>query len=312
MKHLFAALSLTFISNVSIAAQPLLTPQELQQLASESNLRIIDIRPPKDYATGHVQGAANAPYGKWRGASTNPGELPPINKLTALVQSLGLSAATHAVIISSGANDTDFGAAARVYWTLKVLGLKDLSIVNGGYKAWTAAGLPISKQAVKIAASDFKPSINNDLLVTREQLLTDAKNKSAVLVDARPADFFNGETRHVAAKVPGTLPDAINVSHASWFKPGSSSVVSATEAKTIASKYSLAEKNEEIVSFCNTGHWAATNWFVLSELVGDKNVKLYAGSMVDWTQSSESLPMQNVPNRFKQLLIDAKIWFAGL
>jgi thiosulfate/3-mercaptopyruvate sulfurtransferase len=46
--------------------------------------------------------------------------------------------------------------------------------------------------------------------------------------------------------------------------------------------------------------------------VGDKNVKLYAGSMVDWAQAPEALPMQNVPNRFKQIYIDAKIWFANL
>ena len=38
-----------------------------------------------------------------------------------------------------------------------------------------------------------------------------------------------------------------------------------------------------IVSYCNTGHWAATNWFVLSEILGRKDVRLYDGSMVEWT-----------------------------
>ena len=47
-----------------------------------------------------------------------------------------------AAVVSSGADATDFGAAARVYWTLKVLGLKELSVLNGGVKAWAAAGLP--------------------------------------------------------------------------------------------------------------------------------------------------------------------------
>jgi thiosulfate/3-mercaptopyruvate sulfurtransferase len=40
-----------------------------------------------------------------------------------------------------------------------------------------------------------------------------------------------------------------------------------------------------IVSFCNTGHWAATNWFVLSEVAGIEGVKLYPESMVGWTQA---------------------------
>ena len=64
----------------------------------------------------------------------------------------------------------------------------------------------------------------------------------------------------------------------------------------------------ERVAFCNTGHWAATDWFALSEIAGHKNVKLYAGSMVDWTQAPDALPMDNVPNRFEQLVIDWKLW----
>jgi thiosulfate/3-mercaptopyruvate sulfurtransferase len=38
-----------------------------------------------------------------------------------------------------------------------------------------------------------------------------------------------------------------------------------------------------VTSYCNTGHWAATDWFVLSEVLGRADVKLYAGSMVEWT-----------------------------
>jgi thiosulfate/3-mercaptopyruvate sulfurtransferase len=83
--------------------------------------------------------------------------------------------------------------------------------------------------------------------------------------------------------------------------------VSASEAKKLAASTPLKDDTETI-SFCNTGHWAATNWFVMSELVGQKNVKLYAGSMVDWTQADSSLPMDNVPNRVKQLLIDFQLY----
>jgi thiosulfate/3-mercaptopyruvate sulfurtransferase len=307
-----AALSLTSLATLAVAAQPLLTPNELQSKLTDPTVRVIDIRDPKSYATNHVPGSVSAPYGKWRGPASNPGELPALNKLTELVQSLGLTPDTHAVVISSGANDTDFGAAARVYWTLRVLGLKDLSIVNGGIKAWQAAGLALSNQPVTVAASDFAPTINTNLLVTRDQLVDRVKSNDAVLVDARPAEFFEGKTRHTAAALPGTLQNAVNVDHALWFKPGTSQVVDASQAKSLALKNNLADQPKEIVSFCNTGHWAATNWFVLSELVGDPDVKLYAGSMVDWSQAPGALPMQNVPNRFEQLVINAKLWFANL
>jgi thiosulfate/3-mercaptopyruvate sulfurtransferase len=300
------------LSFQACAAQPLLNPSELQAQANDSVVRIIDIRDPKTYATNHIAGSVNAPYAKWRGAANNPGELPEIKKLTALVQGLGLTPDTHAVIVSSGANDTDFGASARVYWTLKVLGLQHLSILNGGVKARQQAGLKLDNNPVAVAPSQFVPAVNTSYLMTRSELAQEIKSNKAVLVDARPTEFFKGDTRHAAAKLPGTLEGAVNVAHSSWFKPGTSQMVSATDAKSVAAKYNLEQPDQEIVSFCNTGHWAATNWFVLSELVGDKNVKLYAGSMVDWTQAPEALPMQNVPNRFKQIYIDAKIWFANL
>ena len=312
MKKTLTALAALAFSSAALAAQPLLTPNELQNQLSDSSIRVIDIRDPKSYAANHIPGALNAPYGKWRGPATNPGELPALNKLTELVQGLGLTPESHAVVVSSGASDTDFGATARVYWTLKMLGLTELSILNGGMKAWQTAGLALSDKPSTVAKSDFQPSLNNDLLVTREQLIASVDADGAILVDARPADFFEGKTRHGAAKVPGTLEKAVNVEHSLWFKPGTSQVVDATQAKALAQKNNLADQPKEIVSFCNTGHWAATNWFVLSELVGDPDVKLYAGSMVDWSQAPGALPMANVPNRFQQLVIDTKIWFSNL
>jgi thiosulfate/3-mercaptopyruvate sulfurtransferase len=70
----------------------------------------------------------------------------------------------------------------------------------------------------------------------------------------------------------------------------------------------VANPAQETVAFCNTGHWAATDWFALSEVLGQKNVKMYPGSMVSWSQDPRALPMTNVPGRAKQLLIDAKLW----
>jgi thiosulfate/3-mercaptopyruvate sulfurtransferase len=209
--------------------------------------------------------------------------------------------------VSSGADATDFGASARVYWTLKVLGLKDLSVLNGGVKGWTTAGLPQNNAAVKVAASNFQPQIDKSLVATKEELVARVKSGDAALIDARPADFFKGDTRHVAASVPGTLQGAVNVEHDKWFAPGTSTFVSAEQAQKVAAT-SAIDPAKETVSFCNTGHWAATNWFAMSEVLGQKNVKLYAGSMVEWSKDPSGLPMANVPSRPKQLLIDAKFW----
>ncbi len=304
------AASVFAISATGASAQALLSPLELNAKLTAADVRVLDIRDPKSYGENHVPGSLNAPYGAWRGPAANPGELPDLKKLTALVQSLGLTPQTHAIVVSSGKDETDFGAAARVYWTLKVLGLNNLSILNGGLKAWTQAGLPLNNAPVKVAASTFVPTINQDMIVSRDEAISLVKSGKAQLVDARPSDFFKGETRHVAAKVPGTLPGATNVEHSQWFKPGTAQFVSPEDAKKLSQSLKL-KPGEEIINFCNTGHWAATNWFALSEVLGQKDTKMYAGSMVDWTQAPDALPMDNVPGRAKQLLIDTKIWWAS-
>ncbi len=306
----FAAVTLSssFASN-ALAAQPLLSPPELLARLSDATLRVVDIRDPKAYAAGHLPGAMNAPYAQWRGPAANPGELPALPKLTTLVQSLGLTPASHVVVVSSGADATDFGASARVYWTLKVLGLKELSVLNGGVKAWSAAQLPQNNEIVKVPASTFQPQLDESLIATTAEVMQHVKAKDAVLIDARPAAFFNGETRAPSARIAGTLPDAVNLQHDKWFAKGSSTFVGADQAKQIAASSQL-DTGKESVSFCNTGHWAATNWFAMSEVLGQKNVKLYPGSMTAWSQDPSGLPIANAPNRIQQLLMDAKIWSA--
>jgi thiosulfate/3-mercaptopyruvate sulfurtransferase len=63
------------------------------------------------------------------------------------------------------------------------------------------------------------------------------------------------------------------------------------------------------VSFCNSGHWAATNWFVLSEVLGQPDVKLYPESLVGWSQAD--LPMANVPSRLRQFYLQIRTALAN-
>jgi len=304
MKKLLTAVLSLAAASLSFAAAPLLTPAELKAQLGGADVRVIDIRDPKSYAAAHIPGAVNAPYGRWRGPASNPGELPELSKLAALVQSLGLTPSTHAVVVSSGADSTDFGASARVYWTLKVLGLKELSILNGGVKAWAQAQLPQDSEVVKVTASTYSPQIDMSLIAGRDDVAQKVSQGSAVLVDSRPSAFFRGETRHQAAKIPGTLQGAVNVEHSRFFE-GNSAVFVPEKARMSTIP---VDTGKEVVAFCNTGHWAATSWFAISEVAGHKNAKMYPGSMVDWTQSAQGLPMSNVPGRARQLLIDAKLW----
>ncbi|MFW8565683.1 sulfurtransferase [Orrella sp. 11846] len=310
MKHYIFALSLSAAA-FTVAAQPLLTPTELSEVLSNAEIRVIDIRDPQAYQEGHIPGAVNAPYAVWRGPAENPGQTPALTELTKVIQNLGLTPETHAVVISSGNSDTDFGSAARVYWTLRLAGLSDLSILHGGMQTWQQQGLDVSNQPVTVQPSDYTPTENASVNVTREALASRNTATSSRLIDARPAAFYEGETSHPGAKVAGTLEGAENLSHALWFKSGGE-LQSKDEIRAIAQSHGLLKPDQEIVSFCNTGHWAATNWFVLSEVLEQPDVKLYAGSMVDWTQADEALPVQNAPSRVTTLWRQTKDWFSSL
>jgi thiosulfate/3-mercaptopyruvate sulfurtransferase len=290
----------------AFAAQPLLAPTDLKAQLGAPNVRVIDIRAPKVFAEAHIPGAVNAPYEKtWRGPATNPGEVPPIEKLTATVRALGLTPTTHIVVVSTGSDAPDFGAAARVYWTLKYLGFKELSLLNGGVKSWTEAKLPLDQSVAQVTPSNVTPQLDTSVIATRDEVLQDVNQHSAVLVDARPKDFFLGETRAPASKMPGTLPGAIDVAYGKFFADEKSGILRPEKVQAVAS--SSLDTKKPTVAFCNTGHLAATDWFAMHELLG-MNAKLYPGSMADWTQDPRALPMANVPNRAKQLLIDAKMW----
>lgn len=303
----FTALFALLLAGASWAGEALLAPRQLQPLVEQQQVRVIDVREAPAYAEGHIPGAVSAPYGRWRGPASNPGQVPELPALTALVRELGLTPAQPTVIVHAGTDSTDFGAAARVYWTLKSLGARELSILNGGLAAWKQAGLPLASAPAQVAASDWQPRWDARWTSTTEQVRAGLDRKGTVLVDARPADFFEGRRQHAAARTAGTLPGAINLDNARFFEPGGATLLDGPVLATRAAPVP-DDAGQQTVAFCNTGHWAATEWFVLSEVLGRRDVTLYPGSMVEWSQSAQELPVANAPSRLDQLRQGVQGW----
>lgn len=202
------------------------------------------------------------------------------------------------MVVYQGEDVSDFGAAARVYWTLKSSGFEELAILNGGVNAWTEAGEELSTEPVEVTASDIEVTFSDEWLATAEDVeqIVDGDDE-ALLLDARPESFWEGKQSHPAAAKPGTIPQSEYFVHSSWFSDGPT-IVDASAAQSLASEQDFTGA-EQIISFCNTGHWAATNWFALSELAGIDNVKLYPESVVGW--SNQGFQMANVPGRIETL-----------
>ena len=282
-----------------IDLQPLVTPEELAGFVASADPLVLDIRGDA-YAEGHIPGAVSVPYGALRGPAENPGELIDEARLTDVLRGAGITADRPVVVVHQGASETDFGAAARVYWTLKSAGIEELAILNGGMATWTAdPARPISTQAVTVSPSDITVTFSDRWLATRDDVRAVVDGDAqATLVDARPESFWAGEESHPAAARPGTLPQSRYFTHSGWFEDGPA-IIDAAAARTLAAENGFAD-GQTLISFCNTGHWAATNWFALSELAGLDDVKLYPESMVGW--SVAGLPMENVPSLVRNLV----------
>jgi len=285
-----------------VLAQPadwsvLLEPAELSVLLNSTpNVRVIHVT--GNYADGHIPGAAEAPYAQFRGPQNNAGSLPPLQHLTALLQKLGIDANTPVVVVHQGNSASDMGAATRVYWTLKSLGVHQLAVLNGGFSAWREQQLPVSTTASTVAPSGYQPEWNDAWQISASALESALKptdkssqsNPNIRLFDARPSSFFTGQ-QSVAVR-PGTIRGANNLSYETWFD---NNRLKPLPELDILFASNLADSYNSTITFCNTGHWASINWFVISELAGVANTQLYAESVVDWAQSNR--PMDNQPGR---------------
>lgn len=269
--------------------QPLVDSQWLKDHLGNQSLVVLDIRDKvKDqdpYAEGHVPSAISARYSDsgWRTTVNGiPGMLPPKEEIEKLVQSLGIDNDSHVVVIPAGTNASEFGGATRVYWTFKVLGFDNVSILDGGYGAWSKAGGELTREAsAPKGAGDFKANFRPELLAEVKEV-QDAIASDTNLIDARSVAQFIGKEKTNTVQSLGTVPTAVNVNFDKFYHADKPGFASKEEVAALVKAAGVSD-DKGIITFCNTGHLASIAWFGLSEVEGLKNVRLYDGSMSEWT-----------------------------
>jgi thiosulfate/3-mercaptopyruvate sulfurtransferase len=133
-------------------------------------------------------------------------------------------------------------------------------------------------------------------LATVEKL---EKSGGATLLDARPASFFLGKERGPAVQAYGHIPNARNLDSAAFYESRTNRLRPPSELAAIVD--SVAPAGTAVISYCNTGHWAATHWFVLAAVLGRKDVRLYDGSMAEWTADTRR-PVASERTRWDDLM----------
>lgn len=308
LRRLGAAMVFSAAMAVSVAgahAAPLVTPQWLNEHAAGPDLVVLDIRSAIDgggaqaYAAGHIPNSVHSDYDKagWRVTRNNvPFMVPTVPELEKLIGDLGIDEDTHVVVVPAGVNVLDFGAAARTYWTLKYVGVKNVSILDGGVAAWRKAGLPLETGTKAPSPKIFTATVDKSILAEAADVESLEGKGGATLVDARPASFFLGKEKAPASKAYGHIPGALNIDSAEFYDAQNNKLKPKAELAAIAN----AAPAGPVVNYCNTGHWAATDWFVFHELLGRKDARLYAGSMVEWT-SNDSRPIESSRTKWDDL-----------
>ena len=291
------ALFLTVVAATGALAKPLVDVEWLAGNLGNDDVVLIDLRNKIDggsydtYLEGHIPSAVHSDYLKdgWRvGRGDVVGLLPEAAQFEALARKLGVSADSHVVLVPAGVSSTDFGSSARAYWTFKIFGHDKVSILDGGYADWKAAypGQIETGAPVAPAPGDFTARFQPQGYVTTEQVrqIVDAEH-GTTLVDGRTKEQFLGDAKHPKAAVGGRIPGAELIFQEHAYDVADNRLKSVAELEQI---YGDLDPQLPIVSYCNTGHWAATNWFVLSEVLGHDDVKLYDGSMVEWTADTDN------------------------
>jgi thiosulfate/3-mercaptopyruvate sulfurtransferase len=253
---------------------------------------VVDIQSPKDYARFHVPGAVNLPYEQWRtkgGRGQLPSMLPPVDRLEAMIGGAGIGNDSRVVIVPTGRGSGDLAAAARVFWTFKVLGHDALGVLDGGLVAYAEAGGRLAQGGSSRAPATFTAALRPELIPSAEQVRA-AVDSGVLPVDARSEGEFVGVYTGDKAERPGTIPGARNLPYDWLAEDGSGKLRSAGALKSLFEARDVTAQGEQI-HFCHSGNRAALTWFAAYAVLGNDKARLYDGSMLEWARRDD-LPIE--------------------
>ena len=265
----------------------LITVTELADaLASPAPPALLDVRyrlggPPGIglYQAGHIPGAVFTDLDRDLAAPPGPGGRHPMPAAAAFEAAMRRAGVRTGYPVVSY-DDGDSTVAARAWWTLRYFGHDQVRVLDGGLRAWVAAGQPVTAEEPSAAAGDFTAVPGN--LPVLDAAGAAALARSGVLLDARAGERYRGETEPidpVAGHIPGALsaPTAGNVDADGRFLPPA-------ELRQRFTRLGVrfgAESSVPIGAYCGSGVTAAHEVLALS--LAGVPAALYVGSWSGWT-----------------------------
>ncbi len=252
----------------------LTTPAELRQKLNSPTLCLIDTRPAEQFAQGHIPGATHFDLFGLSLVDTSEAPLKAFMYMIHHVLELrGVSDDKEVVFYENNSGMR----AARGLWFLEYFGHPNARMLDGGIKAWQAAGYPLSTDAAVPKAASFNMGERPEVLATADDVLGSLNQKDALILDTRSKGEYLGT--HVRAARGGAIPGAI---HIEWTDnlDADGNFKSDAELKAMYDRAGITP-DKEVLSYCQGGYRAAHSYVAL-RLIGFPRVRNYIGSWKEW------------------------------
>lgn len=259
----------------------------LEERLDDPSVIVVDLRNEEQYDEGHIPGARQVTPGEAFAAVDEQGvrgQIPPRDEMADVLGSIGVTADATVVLYDAGNNLW----ASRGLWVLDVHGHSNVVLLDGGWTAWEGDGREVSTTPPTVETTQYAWATdpNEQIIANFEEMLAAVDDPSSLICDARSAEEHIG--RDVRSERGGHVPGAENVE---WTRAlnDRNEFLPADQLRSLYEDSGLlAESNQTVYVYCQTGVRAAHTWFVLHDLLGVESVKNYDGSWEEWGNREDS------------------------
>ena len=247
--------------------------------------------------SGHIPGAMFIPWQQVRadrkvGDVRLIGMVPSPKSFERLMQRSGVDKDSAIVIASVGEGPLDVLEGTRLYWTLKYFGHDNVALLDGGTAKWVSENRDVEYGRARLKKGNFEAGAPQEaLLATTDDVLKATNGDGTQLVDVRDPELYLGLTYNAAVVSPegkGHIPGAKNYPVGLFANTmGPAATFYSVDDQRAALAAMKVDPAKPTILYGETGGLSSLGWFAFYELLGNKNAKLYDGSMNEWSSSKD-------------------------